>query len=167
MKLVYLLLFCTTLSHSQIVPSPKYDFEKVNWGDSYTKINQKFIIAKFELLEKSNNPFIKKNDDIFQYVFYDTVMSEKINVIFQFNSKDSTLISIYIFNMDIKNDSKDVKINEEKRIKILNALTSHYTSQYQERSVPFAGIIRVWPTTSSSIQAIILPSMLGLIFTKP
>lgn len=167
MRKLFFLLFFISISQAQIISPPKYEYEKVNWGDSFIKINNIFHFSRFELPEKSKNPFFKESDDVFQYISYDSVNSEKISIVFQFNSEDSTLKSIYVFNMDVHAVSHDEKANEAKRIEILNSLTSHYPFKYQERTVPFAGLIRVWSHTNSSVQAIILPSMVSLILSKP
>ncbi len=166
MKIFFFALLLATITQAQIVSPSKYSFEKLTWGDKFSKINNAFHITKFETSGNSFSPFSKKSNDIIQYMSIDTIQSERFQTVFQFHSEDSTLQSIMVAYYDVNSDKRkegDVKANN---MRILDILTKHYPSEYQERVVPLAGTIRVWSFNKTYVQAYILASMVSVMLTK-
>ncbi|MFZ4622368.1 MAG: hypothetical protein ACOYNS_17530 [Bacteroidota bacterium] len=163
---LFALTIIVTISSSQVISPSKFDFENVEWGDRLPKISKQFIKKNIAEKKLSDNPFGKKLDGIFTYGYADSINSEKVAILFHFKSEDSTLQSIFISYMNLNPDKKDEEENEVKRTAMLNFLTHHYPAEYQERSIPFMGAVRVWSLAKTSVQAHLLQSMVNIIMTK-
>lgn len=166
MKKFAVVLFILTIAQAQIVHPSKYNYEKLNWGDNLTKVNNSFNITKYESTGNSFSPFAKKRNDIIQYLSIDTIQSEKVQIIFQFHSADSTLQSVIISYFDLNSKDKNEDVVKAANMRILDILTKHYPSEYQERTVPLAGTIRVWTFNKTYVQAYVLTSMVSVVLTK-
>ncbi len=163
---LFALTIIVTISSSQVITPPKFDFENVEWGDQLPKIRKQFFKKNIAEMKLSDNPFGKKLDGIFAYGYSDSINAEKVAILFHFKSEDSTLQSIFIACMNIDAQKKGEDENELKRTAILNFLTHHYPTEFQERSIPFMGKVRVWSLAKTSVQAYLLPSMMNIILTK-
>jgi hypothetical protein len=166
-QLIILSLFIAfTCSTAQVVSPPKYDFEKVEWGDHLTKIRKQFSKKNISEMKTSDNPFVKKMEGKFMYGYTDTINAQKVGILFQFNSMDSTLESIILASMLNDPDKKDEKDKEAKGKEILTLFTKHYPVEFQERSIPLMGTVRLWSLNKTSAQAYLLSSMVSLILMR-
>ena len=132
-----------TTATSQVVTPPKYDIEKVNWGDHLTWIKKQFSKKNIAEMKTSDNPFAKKIERKFLYGYTDSINAQKVGILFQFNSMDSTLQSIILAFMLTAPDKKDEKDMEAKGKEILTLFTKHSPVEYQERSIPLLGTVRI------------------------
>lgn len=163
--ILFTIIFMTTAS-AQVVAPAKYDFEKVEWGDHLTKIKKQFSKKSIAETKMSDNPFAKKMEDKFLYGYTDSINAQKIGILFQFNSDDSTLQSILLAFMRSDPSKKDEKENDAKSKEMLDMFTKHYSSEFQERSIPLMGTVRMWSLNKTSAQAYLLPSMVSLILMR-
>ncbi len=167
MKIQYFLftvIVIFTCSSAQVIVPPKYEFEKVEWGDHFTKIKKQFYRKNLTESKTSDNPFAKKRDDHFQYGYTDSIHTKKIGILFTFDTKDSTLQGIFIAYMNV--DAENKQEDESIRLGILDILTKHYPAEFKERSIPFLGTVRIWSLDKTSVQAHLLASMVSIILTK-
>ncbi len=158
-------MIMTTVSAQVVVPV-KYDFEKVIWGDQLAKIKKQFSKKNISEMKTSENPFAKKMEDKILYGYSDSINAHKVGILFQFTSDDSALQSIFLAFMKGDPGKNNGKENDTQSKEMLDILTKHYPSEFQERSIPMMGTVRIWSLEKTTVQAYLLPSMVSIILMK-
>lgn len=160
----FLILFTAS---SQAVDSPIFIREDLRWGQHYSKIKKQLSPNTTKEIKTNDNRFVKNKDKYFLLTYSDSLRSEKISVGLQFSVYDSCLKSVIISYFGIDPITKKQYTDyDSRKYALLGMLTEHYPSDYQERSIPFMGKMRIWTLKNMRVQAQILSNSLMLIMNE-
>jgi len=146
---ILFILMPVQFMYGQLVPSPKYPFEYLNYHASLSEIKKHTIgLKEFSNSEKNDNQLSKYADEYIIYQGSDTVLSKHGFIILLFEKKDSTLKTVQYVISPPEAVAKNICD------KLWNAISTRFGPLGKERMLPFLGKIKVWEFESSIVQLI-------------
>lgn len=155
-RYLFIVMFLIAAAHAQIIPSPHYFFERLQFQKKISDVQKNFRnLLPLTVDENTNKLYAKYKDDYLLFTF-DTTINKYGKVLLLFSKEDSALRMIEYFVTTFNENEREAM--EQLAERLWQETSQRFGEPDVDKNLLFMGKVRKWKINNTDVRLIKITS---------